>query len=296
MERTSHRWGVLALLAVTVVWGTTFPAMKDLTAELSPIRIVVVRFLIAALILSPLWRGVQKTEVKAGMVLGLLLFVAFMLQVEGLVLTSSNRSAFVTGLNVILVPLIGTLLGQQVGWRIALASALALAGLLALFWEGASWNLGDTLTLGCALCYAIYILLLEYFAHRQESRSLRPERLAAVQSATLCAAGVLWMPLTEPVELAELAQQVQRHGVELIYLGVVASALMIWLQAWGQRRVRAVEAAILFGLEPVFAAIAAWFWLAEAMTTRALLGAVLIVAGMIISQLQPTSAGSNAAG
>ncbi|MBI5923693.1 MAG: DMT family transporter [Betaproteobacteria bacterium] len=290
-DRTSHRWGVLALLAVTVVWGTTFPAMKDLTAEVSPIRIVAVRFLIAALILSPLWRGMQKAEIKAGIMLGSLLFVAFMLQVEGLVLTSSNRSAFVTGLNVILVPLIGTLLGQQVGWRIALASGLALAGLLALFWEGASWNLGDTLTLGCALFYAIYIVLLEFFAHRHAVRSLRPERLAAVQSVALCGAGMLWLLLTEPVELPALAQQVQRHGVELIYLGVVASALMIWLQAWGQRRVRAVEAAILYGLEPVFAAIAAWFWLAEAMTVRALLGALLIVAGMIISQLEPDRTG-----
>lgn len=287
MDRADHHWGVLALLAVTVVWGTTFPAMKGLTADLSPIQIIVVRFWIAALLLLPLWRGMQKTETGAGVLLGALLFVAFLLQVEGLVLTTSNRSAFVTGLNVILVPLIGSLLGQRIGWRIVLASGLALLGLLALFWDGANWNLGDTLTLASALFYALYILLLEFLANRYPTRALRPERLAAVQSATLCAIGTLWLLLIEPIPLAALANRVQPHGGELIYLGVVASALMIWLQAWGQRRVRAVEAAILYGMEPVFAAIAAWFWLAEVLTSRALLGAVLIVAGMIISQIVP---------
>lgn len=287
MNRVNHRWGVLALLAVTVVWGTTFPAMKGLTADLSPIQIIVVRFWIATMLLLPLWRGLRKTESGAGIALGALLFVAFLLQVEGLALTTSNRSAFVTGLNVILVPLIGTLLGQRVGWRIALASGLALAGLLAFFWEGANWNLGDTLTLGSALFYALYILLLEFLAGRYATHALRPERLAAVQSATLCVVGLLWLLLTEPIPLAVLASKAQRHGGELIYLGVVASALMIWLQAWGQRRVRAVEAAILYGLEPVFAAIAAWFWLTDRLSGRALLGALLIVAGMIISQLAP---------
>lgn len=287
MNRTDHHWGVLALLAVTVVWGTTFPAMKGLTADLSPIQIIVVRFWVATLILLPLWRGMQKTETGAGVLLGALLFVAFLLQVEGLVLTTSNRSAFVTGLNVILVPLIGSLLGQRIGWRIVLASGLALLGLLALFWDGASWNPGDTLTLASALFYALYILLLEFLSNRYPNQALRPERLAAVQSATLCAIGTLWLVLVEPLPLAALANRVQSHGIELVYLGVVASALMIWLQAWGQRRVRAVEAAILYGLEPVFAAIAAWLWLAEVLTSRALLGAVLIVAGMIISQIAP---------
>lgn len=276
------------MLAVTVVWGTTFPGMKGLTAELSALQIIVVRFCIASLVLSPLWRGLQRTEVRWGMALGLVLFAAFLLQVEGLVLTTSNRSAFVTGLNVILVPIIGGLLGQRIGWRIALASGLAWLGLLALFWEGESWNRGDTLTLASALFYAIYILMLEALADRYPAQALRPERLAAVQSATLFTVGTLWLMLSEPVALAVLADKAQRHGAELIYLGLVASALMIWLQAWGQRRVRAVEAAILYGLEPVFAAIAAWLWLAEVLTTRALLGAALIVAGMIISQIVPT--------
>ncbi len=285
MDRANHRRGVLALLALTVVWGSTFPAMKSLTADLSPIQIIVVRFGIASLVLLPLWRGMQRTEMRWGLALGLLLFVAFLLQVEGLVLTTSNRSAFVTGLNVILVPIIGALLGQRIGWRIALASALALLGLLALFWEGANWNLGDTLTLASALFFALYILLLERLANRYPAQALRPERLAAVQSATLLGVGALWLLLCGPVDFNALASQVRLHGSELIYLGVVASALMIWLQAWGQRRVRAVEAAILYGMEPVFAAIAAWFWLGEMLTTRALLGAALIVAGMIISQI-----------
>src|SRR4051794_26698141 len=113
--------GIVALLIVTLVWGTTFPAMKDLTATLSPAWIVFTRFAIAALLLAPFFAGATRSDLKSGVLLGLLLFFCYVFQVEGLALTSSNRNAFICGLNVLIVPLLGVLAGRPPERRIAVA-------------------------------------------------------------------------------------------------------------------------------------------------------------------------------
>ena len=101
-----ERLGLWALLLVTMVWGTTFPAMKLLSGQLDALQIIWLRFAIALLVLGPLWLDMQRNERRWGALLGTLLFLAFWLQIEGLARTSSNRNAFVTGLNVLVVPLI----------------------------------------------------------------------------------------------------------------------------------------------------------------------------------------------
>src|SRR6218665_3482533 len=114
-----ERFGLLALLVVTVVWGTTFPAMKLLSQWLDALQIIWLRFAIALAVLVPLWRGMLRHERRWGGALGLLLFLAFWLQIGGLARTSSNRNAFVTGLNVLVVPLNAMALwGRRYGWRL----------------------------------------------------------------------------------------------------------------------------------------------------------------------------------
>ena len=153
--------GVLALLVVTLVWGTTFPAMKDLTATLSPAWIVFTRFAIAGALLSPfLWRAAS-ANLKSGLMLGFLLFFCYVFQVEGLALTTSNRNAFICGLNVLIVPLLGIMGGRAPERRIVIALVLAVSGLAALCWDGGAWRFGDTLALGAALCFGLYIKMME---------------------------------------------------------------------------------------------------------------------------------------
>jgi drug/metabolite transporter (DMT)-like permease len=126
----TERWGLAALLAVTVVWGTTFPAMKLLSAQLDALQIIWLRFVVALVVLAPLWRGMLRPERRWGCALGVLLFLAFWLQIEGLARTSSNRNAFVTGLSVLVVPLIAmAALGRRYGWRLWAACLMALAGM-----------------------------------------------------------------------------------------------------------------------------------------------------------------------
>ena len=287
----AERQGLVALLIVVAVWGTTFPTMKLLSAQLDALQIIWARFAIALLVLLPMWRGMRRSELRWGLLLGALLFVAFWLQTEGLARTSSNRNAFVTGLNVLVVPLLAMLaLGRRYGLALWAACAMALVGMTLMFHEDAPWNLGDTLTLTSTLFYAVYILGLEECARRTAAQPLRATRMAASQALVMCVAAAV-LVLARHGEFSGTWDTIAAlPGLELaslIYLGVIASVLVVTLQAWGQQRVDAMRSAIIFGLEPVFAAATAWFLIGERLGTVGLLGAALIVAALIVSQLQP---------
>jgi len=279
--------GILALLVVTLVWGTTFPAMKDLTATFSPAWIVFVRFALAALLLSPfLWRA-ARADLVSGMLLGLMLFFCYVFQVEGLALTSSNRNAFICGLNVLIVPLLGVLGGRRPERRIVLALVLAVAGLAALCWDGGAWSLGDTLALGAAFCFGFYILMME----SRTRGAIRLMTLTATQIATVAACAAVWLLVTEvPLGPAggaywsSIYAGLGQHFYNFVYLGVLATAAIISLQSWGQRHSSANEAAVIYAFEPAAAAFFAYFWLGETMTGRGWFGAALLISGMIVSQ------------
>ena len=285
----SERQGLLALLVVVVVWGTTFPAMKMLSAHLDALQIIWARFAIALAVLAPLWRGMRAAERRWGLLLGALLFLAFWLQIEGLARTSSNRNAFVTGLNVLVVPLLAmAVLGRRYGAALWIACTMALAGMVLMFHEDAPWNLGDTLTLASTLFYAVYILALEECARRTAAQPLRATRMAAVQALVMFAASaVLVLARHGGVEtsLQALAALPGPALAALVYLGVVASVLVVTLQAWGQQRVDAMRSAIIFGMEPVFAAATAWVLIGERLGLTGMAGAALIVAALVVSQL-----------
>lgn len=289
----TQRLGLLALLLVTAVWGTTFPAMKQLSSDLSALHIIWLRFGMAALVLLPLWWGMRRAEWRWGLGLGVLNFLAFWLQIEGLGLTTSNRNAFVTGLNVLIVPLIAWLiLRRRMGWQVWLAVLLAVGGMCLMFFEDAPWNWGDTLTLCSAVVYAIYILVMEAAALRNQANPLRATRMAAALAGSMWACTTLAL-LVQPQGMQQLQTSAQaltaNAWLAMVYLGLVASALVVVLQAWGQQRVDAMRSAIVFGLEPVFAALTAWWLIDERMGLVAIAGAVLIVAALIFSQWTPGS-------
>ena len=282
----ARRLGLAALLLVTIVWGTTFPAMKQISGQFGALEIILLRFAIASVLLLPLLRGLSWAELRWGGAIGAVLFCAFFLQVSGLAQTSSNRNAFVTGLNVLIVPMLAYFLGQRMAWPLLLGALLGVLGLGGLFYEQAPWSRGDTLTLMGAFVYAVYVLMFEFSANARAT--LRPERIALVQSAVMVLLASIGFGALEPASWADLWLRSLDHAWVLLYLGVLASALMVWLQAWGQHRVRAVQAAIIYGLEPVFAALAAVWWINEHLSGRALLGGALIVVGVIISQIKPS--------
>jgi drug/metabolite transporter (DMT)-like permease len=284
-----HLRGIGALLVVTLVWGTTFPAMKNLTPHFSPAWIVFTRFALAALLLSPfLWRA-ARGDVRSGVLLGLLLFFCYVFQVEGLALTSSNRNAFICGLNVLIVPLLGVLAGKPPERRILVALALAIAGLAALCWDGGAWTFGDTLALMAALCFGVYVKMMEI--HTRSAVRLMSLTAAQILTVTLCA--LVWLLVTEiPLSTGTAArawwagtvQVLWTYAYNIAYLGLVATAAIISLQTWGQSHASANEAAVIYAFEPAAAAVFGFFMLGETMTGRGWIGAALLISGMIVSQ------------
>jgi drug/metabolite transporter (DMT)-like permease len=293
------RRAVVALAATTLVWGSTFVVVGELVsssgarAGFPPLLLLALRFaLAAALMLAVLVaRGhrIHASAWKRGAFLGLLTCGGFAFQTFGLQHTTSARSAFITNVSLVLVPLFGALLGRgRPPASIVFGLAVALAGLWALEfpWDLASSSsdrvhLGDLLTLGCAIFFAFQILATESYA---PTTPLVP--LVFTQFLTCAAAGAVLSLLSgelgPPISLPGGASTV---GVALLYLGVIATGLCLLVQAWAQRYASATRAAIIFTLEPVFATVLAYVVRNERLTAVQWLGAALVLGGILATEL-----------
>ena len=275
--KTKHSQGVLLLIFTTLVWGTSFPTLKYLTGDLSAPTILAVRFSIAAIVFAPWLRQVNAKLIRDGMLLGSLYFGECAGTLIGLDTISANRSAFVISLNVIFVPIFAVLLGRQLPLRVILAAGLAIVGIGILSWEGGGLRIGDWLTLGSAIGVAVYILLLEKIAPRHATLPL-----VAVQLTTMAGLSLIWaVP-----QLAAQQGAIAHHLPVFLYIGLMVTATPIWTQAIAQRWVAAHETALLYTLEPVFAAVFSFLILGEQLGLRGLLGAALILGATIWSQRQ----------
>jgi len=278
---------VLLLLGVTLVWGTTFPLLKAIAVDLDGVEITAVRFVLAALCLLPFLRKTSRAVWRDGALLGGFALVSYVAQAYGLQHISSNRSAFLTSLNVLMVPLLGFVFGRGLSWNALTAALLACLGIGLMSWEGGGNLLGDGATVLSALAYALYVIFLSQRSNRHDSR-----QLAATQITLMALFGCVWMVLGAQgsTALASLPTRLIPHLPALVYLGVVASAGMLFLQALAQRHVPAEKAAIVYAMEPVFAAMFGWLWLSESLGVRGACGGVLVVAAMVLSELRAAPA------
>jgi drug/metabolite transporter (DMT)-like permease len=276
--RHRHAFG---LLLVSVIWGTTFVAVKTAMDHASPVLFVGVRFALAAMAAIPLvrWRkpGVR-AAMRAGLPLGCVLAGAYASQTLGLTVTSPARSAFITGLNVSLVPAWALLLtGHRIARLSLLGLFLTLPGLWLLTSPGASsWCRGDTWTLVCAILYALYLVLLERSAKRHAPGILLFSQLAATAVLALLAAPILEHPRFELTSSLVAA---------LTLTAFAATTGTTWLQLRCQPQVGPTRTALIFASEPVFAALFSYLWFGEQLGVLGWAGGGLILAGMLISEL-----------
>jgi drug/metabolite transporter (DMT)-like permease len=280
VRTAAHHWYVLLLVGTTLLWGTTFPLLKNALATLSPATLICARFLVGTVVLLPFCRHFNPRLVRDSAILGAVVYVSYITQVIGLQTISSNRSAFITSLNVVMVPLLGVLLGQSLSRRIWFAAALAVAGIGVLSWEGGAIGIGDLWIFACALSYAIYVLLMERIAPRHPPLALTIYQLMVISILGLVAAVPEWRGQVEAIR--------QNWGA-IVYLGVMATAVTTWTQAIAQRYVTATETAIVYSLEPVFAAVFSYWWLGESLGVRGLLGGAMVLVAMVLSQVKLTN-------
>ena len=282
----------LILLLVTVVWGMTFPVLKVATVLLSGVEITTLRFCIAALCMLPFVRGISFATWRDGFWLGALALVSMAAQAYGLQFIASNRSAFLTSLNVLMVPVLGLLLGGRPSWMIFVAAALACLGIGMMSYDGEAHLWADVATLLAALAYAVYTMGMS-----ARARLHKAVQLASAQVWCMAAMGMVWMLLDSgPARVLSLPEVINLEVLlGLLFLGALASAATFFLQALAQAHVSAEQAAIIYAMEPVFAALFAWFYLAEVMTPMAQAGALVVIFAVVLSQ-RPVSVQADGSG
>lgn len=267
------------LLLVTLVWGTTFPILKNATQHLSGLEVSALRFVVAALCMAPFAFKLSRAAWRDGAWLGAVALASYVTQAYGLEFISSNRSAFLTSLNVLLVPFLGWIMGSVLSLQVLLAALLACLGIGFMSWEGGGNWFGDIATVVSALSYATYVLMLGRMAQRHTARTL-----ATTQIIMMALFGLLMLGAQGSAQLATLPARLQPVLPSILYLGVLATAGMLFLQAIGQQKVSAPKAALIFSLEPAFAALFAWLWLGEQLSQRAAFGGTLVVLAVLLSE------------
>jgi drug/metabolite transporter (DMT)-like permease len=270
---------LVALLVVTAVWGVTFVQVKD-AVELYPLfAFLTVRFAIASATLAalavPRLPTLGRRGIRAGALLGLLLAAGYALQTAGLERTSVSGTGFVTGMYVVLTPLIALVLFRSsIGAAAWVGVALSTAGLVMLAGVHGS-AAGDLLVLAGAAVYSLQIVLMERFAPRYDAVAFTLVEMVAACVGLLVVAlalGDLGVPRGWTVWGA------------LLVTGVFASALAYLVQAWAQRRTSATRTALAFTMEPVFAALFGYTLAGDRLGALGWGGCAVILAGIVVAE------------
>ncbi|MBZ5552484.1 MAG: DMT family transporter [Acidobacteriia bacterium] len=274
----------LALLGITFIWGTSFTIVKDAIARIDALEFLALRFLVATLVLVVLFRGdlrkSQKSDLVAAVWIGLLLWVGFTLQVKGLELTTPSKSAFVTGFSVILVPLFEGVLKRKIPSAVnLLCAACALVGLYLLTGTRSlrpiDW--GIFLTFLCAVGFAIHVIVVGHYARARNLKVLVVGQIGV----TAVASSVLSMRNgIPPLHLSG------RIVAAILVTAILATALAFYTQNWAQKHTLPSRTALIFSMEPVFAAVVTYYALHERWNAQMAAGCGLIFIGIIASEIR----------
>lgn len=279
-----------ALVLNTVVWGATFVLVKAALGSVSPVLFLALRFSLATLALALLFRGARPTRgaslkaVGAGALTGTFLFLGYLFQTVGLRFTTAPKSAFITGLLSVMVPLLAALVYRNRPQVSEVAGVLvATAGLGLMTFEGAIGPIGrgDLLTLFCAVAFAAHIVTLGHFS---ESMSYEWLSVAQVGAAAAWSLALFWW--------VETPQVLWRPAVlwAILITGLLCTALAFTIQAWAQQYTTSTRTALIYMLEPLFAWLTSFVFVGEGLSARAAAGAALILGGVVLVELKPLNA------
>lgn len=273
-----HALAVVTLLATATVWGATFTLIKDVLTQIAPEPFIALRFLLAGVLLFVI--AVARREFtggswRFGAVLGAFVFLGYWMQTHGLRTISPSRSAFLTAIFVVLVPFCDAVLYRtRVPLRAWIATAIALLGtalLLGGFAERPSF--GDALTLACALMFALHMVFTAKWSASQPPVPLAATQVLVTGMAAIPASLFAPRPPLTPFVIGAI-----------VFTAVFGTALAFVGLMWGQSRVSATEAAVILSFEPVAAALTSIFWLGERPTLHFIIGALLILGAVLLSQ------------
>jgi drug/metabolite transporter (DMT)-like permease len=276
----------LALLVVTLIWGSTFTIVKMSLAQVSPLLFIALRFWVATavilLLLPGAVRNISVQTLRRGLLLSVLLGGGFIFQTVGLRGTTPSRSAFITSLAVVLVPVLGLLVFRhrpKLQTLAGVALATAGIGLLTLTTIELKFRYGDLLTLLCAMVFALHMLFLGRYLPTSDYRQLIVLQLAG--GALICTAAI---PMLEtPFLVWDVS-----FTFYLFITGVLATAFAYYSQTRAQQYTTPNRTALIFSLEPFSAALFAYLLLGDVLTPKEWLGGGLVMAGIITAEFGHT--------
>jgi drug/metabolite transporter (DMT)-like permease len=287
----------LLLLGVVAVWGATFALVKDALNDASPLLFNLLRMTLGAIALALVnrrhLRSIPRSNLAASAVVGLFLAAGYQFQTAGLARTTAAKSAFITGLVVVFVPLLTAIPSLRPAgthaprWTALLGAILAFSGLLFLTTPAGttpsnlftSIGIGDLLTLICALAFAGHLLSLAHTSSR-----IPIPQLSTLQIAFTALVMLLTLPLGGPIYL----HLTSRLITALAITSLLATAAAFTIQSWAQQHLPPTHTALLLTLEPVFAWLVSFLFLHERLSQRSLGGAALILTGILITELLPS--------
>ncbi len=272
----------LALLAVTVMWGSTFYLIRDLLDRVPVLDFLAVRFAIAAVVLAALTPRslgrLSRESWRHASVLGLVYGLAQILQTAGLAHTPASVSGFITGTYVVATPVFAAvLLGTRITSLTWAAVALAMLGLAVLSLTGLSIGYGQAITFIAALLYALHIVGLGAWSDARQATGMAVVQLLVI--AVVCFAATAYDGVVLPSTRADWAS--------VLYMALFAGALAMLAQTWAQAHLPPARAAIIMSMEPVFAATFAVLLGGESATGRMLVGGLMVLAAMLVAELSP---------
>ena len=288
--------GSLFLLLATVIWGSTFVAQSVGMDHIGPFTFQAARCALAVIGLLPViavcdrlkkdgktfvsrWKDRQLW--KAGILCGIPLFFACSLQQLGIVDTDAGKSAFLTAMYIVIVPIIGTFLKRKPSKMIPISVLLAVAGLYCLCCvDVASISKGDLFLIGCALMFALQITFIDLFAIKVD-----PLRLNLIQALVCASLSALVMLCTE----SPTWHSILDCAIPISYAGLLSMGIAYSLQIFGQRNLEPSAASLIMSMESVFAVLSGWIVLNERLTAWETTGCILVFSAVILSQI-PTNA------
>jgi drug/metabolite transporter (DMT)-like permease len=271
------------MMLVALIWGVTFVLVKNALADISPFLFLGIRFILAFLVLAIFsFKNIIKVKwstIGAGCLLGLFLFIGYVFQTVGLQYTSSSNAGFITGVSVVLVPIMFYIKKRLwPDWQTSLTVIMAAAGLFLLSVPAGKFALGygDLLVLVCAFGFALHIVFVSRYSHQHNA--------VAITGVQILFVGVLCLIIGLSTET--MPRHLSPETITaIIVTSVFATSLAFLLQNYLQKFSTPTRFAVVLTSEPVFAAMAGFIWAHEILTARAYTGAALILLAMLLSIL-----------
>lgn len=276
------------LLLTAAIWGAAFVAQSAGMEYVGPFTFNAIRNLLGAAVLLPCIAFRQRGERKqgcpqqkdlwfGGVCCGAVLFTAGSLQQIGIMHTTVGKAGFLTAMYIVLVPVFGIFRHRDTDKKVWAAVFLAAAGLYLLCMKGGdlSFRRGDLLLLGCAVAFAVHILVIDYFSQRADG-----VKMSCIQFLTCAALSGIGMLFERPA-----AADILQAWAPLAYAGVLSCGVGYTLQIIGQRGMNPTVASLLLSLESVISVLAGWLILGETLSVREMSGCALMFAAIILAQL-----------